>query len=267
MTFLIEKLKFLGLNDNEVRVFTTLATFGQMNMTDTASRSGLPRTTVDAIVRRLIEQGLLISKQVDGHNEYFVSAEELADTLDWIEKRFRPNTGAFYNEYDDNEKEKKENKNDEKIVIDQKTLDEIKVFADAYKGDRVKMLLARGHTDMDVCIDRFIAYVETAIAHTFKFEVMLASTIADAILERREEIPLPEKSRYIRLNVVPARYSDATHDMFIFRNALYLLHADSGVRESIIHPTVVETSKHLIEIASETGWSVDLTTWVHRDAG
>lgn len=263
MTFLIEKLKFLGLNDREVRVFTALATFGQMNMTDTAARSGLPRTTVDAIVRRLLEQGLVMSVEVGAHPEYFVSADELADTLDWIEKRFRPNTGAFYNEYDSDKNT--EEKNDEKIVTEKEKLEDIRVFANAYTGDRVKMLLARGHTDMNACIERFKVYIDIAIENSFKFEVMLASTIADAIVERREEISLPEKSEYIRLNVVPARYSDATHDMFIFRDALYLLHADSGETESIVHPTVVETGKHMIEIASETGWSVDLTTWLNKN--
>jgi predicted DNA-binding transcriptional regulator len=264
MTFLIEKLKFLGLNDREVRVFTALATFGQMNMTDTASRSGLPRTTVDAIVRRLMNQGLVMDVQVGGHSEYFVSAEELADTLDWIEKRFRPNTGAFFNEYQ-NDEPTFQTENDEKIVIDKEYLDDIKNFAKKYDGDRVQMLLARGHGDMNACIDRFIKYAEIAITHNFKFEVMLASTIADAIVERRENIPLPEKSEYIRLNVVPARYSDATHDMFVFRDALYVLHVNSGERDSIVHKTVVETGKHLIEIASETGWSVDLKTWVNRE--
>lgn len=266
MGFLIEKLDFLGLNSREVRVFTALATFGRMNMTKVASRSGLSRTTVDAIVRRLLKQGVISKERVRGHYEYFVNTEEVANTLDWIEKRFRPNTNVS-SELSGEKKEEGNNdaiKNiDENIVKETKNVSIYEDISKEYKGDRVRILFSRGYKDIEDCIERFIEYVQVSLSYNFKLEVLLSASIADALIGR-DDIPTPSRDDSVRLNVVPTVYSTGMHDMFIFRDRLILINTQEGKREHITHETIVETSKHLIEIACETGWSVDLVAWLNR---
>lgn len=266
MTVIVDRLKFLGLNDREVRVFTALATFGRMNMTKTASRSGLPRTTVDAIVRRLVSQGLVSKEKVRGHYEYFINSDEVANTLDWIEKRFRPHTGAFFDPEDTDLSEQagKEENIDEKNVIVKENTEELKQYAEKYKGDRIKLLFSRGRENMDACVQRFVRYLKIAFTNEYKLEVSLSASIADALTEH-PEVPVPPRGEMVRLNVVPTVYSDSVNDMFIFRDSIYLIHNDTGDELIVVQPSVVEMSRHLMDIACETGWSVDFKTWMNKD--
>lgn len=250
MSFLIDRLQFLGLNEREIRVFTSLATFGRMNMTKLASRSSLPRTTVDAIVRRLQKQGLVSQERVRGHYEYFVNADDIANSLDWMEKRFRTDT-------------KEGHKSDENIVKETKKLEIPKDITSKYAGDRVKVLLSRGYEDMEECVRRFVKYLKVSIENNYKLEVLLSASIADALMGRKD-IPLPPSGEAVRLNVVPTLYSTGMHDMFIFRDSVLLVNTNSKMQEHIEHMTVVDMSRHLIEIACETGWSVDLIAWLNK---
>jgi DNA-binding Lrp family transcriptional regulator len=81
MQFVIDQLGLLGLNAREIRTFTTLATFGQMKVTIIARRANLPRTTVDAIVRRLEGQGVIESVLVKRHVEWRVDLEKVGILL------------------------------------------------------------------------------------------------------------------------------------------------------------------------------------------
>jgi sugar-specific transcriptional regulator TrmB len=261
MSIFIDRLQFLGLNEREVRVFTALATFGRMNMTKIASRSNLPRTTVDAIMRRLVTQGLASKEKVRGHYEYFVDTNNLADTLDWIEKRFRADS--------DTHKEEKQVLEPVHIPVEEQefqtrdTFDCRKVY-DKYRGDRVKLLFSIGHDDVGAMMIRFANYISESIAYGFKLEVLTSSDVADALLDT-DKVPVPKNAGDIRLNVVPATYSMGAHDMFIFRDSVLLFNAYTNMVDHIEKGTIVESSRHLLEIACETGWSIDLTAWLNKN--
>ena len=260
MDFVVDKLQFLGLNEREVKVFTSLSTFGRMNMTKIATRADVPRTTVDAIVRRLLKQGLISKEKVRGHNEYFVNTEEVANTLDWIEKRFRPNKEDEIKP----EKEVEIYNDDEKNVIKSVGNEALKNISEMHSGDRVKLLFSRGHDDMEECVLRFSKYAHLAISNDMKLEVLISSHVADSLVGQGN-IPIPPSADMIRLNIVPASYGIAPQDMFIFRDSMLLISTHNENREHVTQGTIVDLSKHLIEIACETGWSVDLVAWMNRD--
>lgn len=265
MSFLIEKLRFLGLNDREIRVFTAFATFGKMHMSKAASRAGLPRTTVDAIVRRLLEQGLVSKERVGGHYEYFVNSGDVADTLDWIEKRFRPNTGAFFNEYDEQEEVEGSGlkKSDENIVTVAKNIEILRSLSKQYSGDRVRLLFSKSNEGVTDCAKRLARYLNISLELSLLLEVMIPAHIADALLYE-SEFPVPTRADAVRLNIVPTLYSTALHDMFVFRDSVFLVTVHTGSVEQVTHPTVVDLSKHLVDMASEVGWSVDLVAWLNK---
>ncbi len=267
MSFLIEKLKFLGLNDREIRVFTAFATFGKMHMSKAASRAGLPRTTVDAIVRRLLEQGLVSKERVGGHYEYFVNSDDVADTLDWIEKRFRPNTGAFFNEYTESGEDSLIKKSDEKIVTTAKNIEILRSLSKEYSGDRVRLLFSKSNEEVSDCTKRLSRYLKISLELSFLLEVMVPAHVADALLYDSTvpvPVPVPERADAVRLNIVPTLYSTALHDMFVFRDSVFLVTVHNGSVEHVTHPTIVDLTKHLVDMASEVGWSVDLGAWLNK---
>ena len=256
MDFLVEKLRFLGLNDREVKVFTTLSTFGRMKMTKIASRSGLPRTTVDAIVRRLLEQGLVLQERIGNHFEYSVDLHKVADTLDWIEQRLRPRVVGG---------EKKETRiiSDDNIVRnDTQALE--KSFKER-AGDRVRILLARTPDDLEDALRRLSEYVGYATTTGTKLEILACAQVADAIQKVGIGKHAWEEPSLIRLNVVPSAYCRWGDDTVVFPDRVLVRSIHTGSVEGIHNRRIVETMKHLLDIANETGWSVDLLTWLNQD--
>ncbi len=259
MDFVIDQLKFLGLDKKEIQVFTAISTFGRMNMTKISSRSGLPRTTVYDVVRRLLEQGLISKEKIKSHYEYSANLNEIADKLDWLEKRLRSNKCEID---DDNEIE--DVRNDEKVVVNDNCYTEVGNSLSEHYGDRVRLVLSRGHSDVNICANRFSLYAEMAIKNNIKFEVLLCSKIADAVHTKGSEMPVPDDVNLVRLNIVPSAYCNAVTDIFLFRDKLILIDPVNKVAEHIDHKSIVELNKHLVNVACETGWSVNLVAWLDR---
>ncbi len=57
MKAFIQNLELIGMKPREIRVLTTLHIFGALSVTKLAGRAKLPRTTTEAILRRLNERG------------------------------------------------------------------------------------------------------------------------------------------------------------------------------------------------------------------
>lgn len=258
MDFLVDRLKFLGLNGREIRVFTMLSTFGRMNMTKTASRAGLPRTTVDAVIRRLVEQGLIVRERVDNHFEYSVQLNSVADTLGWIEDRLRPkDTKDFGGTISSL-------KNDDKIVksyIKKECLDVESAFKER-AGDRVRVLLARTPDGLADAKSRFMEYTRNATETNTKLEILACSQVADAIQNADERYMRPMDKNLIRLNVVPSSYCRSGSDILVFPDRVLMRSIRDGKVAGVMTPEVVEAMKHLLEIACETGWSINLAAWI-----
>jgi hypothetical protein len=236
MDFLVDKLRFLGLNEREVKVFTTISAFGRMKMTKIAARSGLPRTTVDAIEK---------------HYEYSVELNRVADTLDWLENRLRPRN-TLEKEID--------TVNDEKIVINKDTYSIESSFKER-SGDRTRILIARTPDGLDDAHRRINEYVGHAAATGTKLEMLVCSQVADAVQKRGVGTVTWKDPNLIRLNVVPAAYCAFHADTIIFPDRVLIRDIYSGAVQGIRGDAVVETMKHLLSIASETGWSVNVSAW------
>jgi predicted transcriptional regulator len=259
MSFVVDQFKLLGLSHKETRVFIALATFGKMNMMTVAERASLPRTTVDAIVRRLVVQGIVNREKVGGHYEYSVDLTEVADKLHWLERRLRPNQCRVDEKLDrTHEKEI----NDEHNVKKELNLGYFNDVFERHKGDRVRIMLSRGHNGMNECVERLGQYTKLAIDHALMLEVLLCSQIADMVRDGKGTVPLPPRSDMVRFNIVPGSYCVATTDLIVLRNQVLVVEPDRGVIEEIRSDAAVESIKHLLDVACETGWSVDLTAWV-----
>ncbi len=240
MDFVLDQLKFLGLNKNEVQVFTAIATFGRMNMTKISSYSNLPRTTVDAIVRRLVKQGLVFKKRIGKHNEYYVDLNEMANKLNWIEKRLR-------------------SKKEEYVC---NTKDELKGVCSLHAGDRAHLLLSYGDGNLKKNVDRFVFYSKVIAENNMKFEVMLCSATANAVRDNKSSFTNTMHESLI-LNIVPTSYCNALTDVFVFRDKILLTNLDKKEVKIFDDKNIVELNKHLIKVASEVGWSISLNSWLN----
>ena len=260
MDFVVDQFKFLGLNNREIRVFTSIGTFGHMNMTKIASRSQLPRTTVDAIVRRLFKQGLISKEKINGHFEYFVHPSEVADKLDLLEQKLRPKKPTERKESSTEEKT-----NDEKNVIAIYPIDILENNFQTHRGDRVRLMLSHVQREGEKsCVERLQEYVKMAVENQIKFDVLLSPQIADVIYGKKDLFEYSQNSLNIRLNIVPAFYSILEHDVCMFRDSVMLIHTHKNTIEKIDSSTHVDLCNHLLTIASEVGWSVDLGTWLSK---
>ena len=253
MDFLVDKLQFLGLNEREIKVFTTLSTFGRMKMTKIASRSGLPRTTVDAIVRRLCEQGLVVQETVGKHFEYSVELNHVADTLDWLEKRLR-SRGV----------ESKNNDIYDEKIVNKCSEESVKQAFSARAGDRCRILLARTYEGLDDAVNRFTEYVSYAVVTNTRLELLACSQVADTIQHNGIRGVELDDPNLIRLNVVPGTYCMFQTDTIIFPDRVLMRDIHSGGVQEVVDNGVVETMKHLLDIACETGWIVNLAAWVRE---
>ena len=255
MDFLVDRLRFLGLNEREVRVFTALSTFGRMNMTKVAARAGVARTTVDAIIRRLVEQGLVTQSRVENHYEYSVELEKVADTLDWIEQRLRPKDGTK------NLDNPTSYKNDDKFV----KIDDNCSIQDSFSqraGDRSRVLLARTPEGLQDALRRLTEYVRHSATTGRKLEILTCSHVADAVKEVGVQGISWDNPNLIRLNVVPSSYCRTESDIVIFPDRALARNIHTNEVKVVRDADVVEAMKHMIDIACETGWSVNLSAWV-----
>jgi DNA-binding Lrp family transcriptional regulator len=264
MDFLIDQLKVLGLNNREVKVFTALSTFDRANMSKLAARAGLPRTTVDAIVRRLIDQGIISREKVAGHFEYAVQHAELADRLDWIEQRLRPQPPST-NGHPKQERDADPAPltNDENIVIDG-TADEKAIVEREFvqhAGERVRLLFSHHPTGSVDGVDALVRYIGCSITAGTKLEVLLCARTAD-MLRSGAGVPLPKNPGDVRLNMVPASYCQTTPSVLIFRDTVLFIKQEKDHPLRVAEPTVVASMQHLLDIACETGWSVNLIAWL-----
>jgi hypothetical protein len=242
-------------------------------MTKVAERSGLARTTVDAIIRRLIDQGLVSRAKVGGHWEYEVGLDDVADKLDWIEQRLRPETDAEYKSGTDVttventekllEGEPPMVENDEKVVISGEAAQKVveREFG-LHDGERVRILLARSMSGVDESVARLAKYIEFSAVYQLKLEILACSHVGEALQEKRKCIPLPPNPDLVRLNMVPTAYCKADSDMIIFRDVACIIHVASGTVERVTALNIVEAMKHLLDIASETGWSINMSAWL-----
>ena len=255
MDFITDKLSFLGLSEREIRVFSALSTFGRMKMTKIASRAGLPRTTVDAIVRRLIEQGLVKQERILKHFEYSVELNDVANTLDWLESRLRT---------DNTKNSESEKINDENIVINAEVTDAMAIKR-AFKeraGDRSRILLARQPGDIRSALARFEEYIREAVVTGTKTEVLVCSFVADSIKEQGVENLTWDDPNLIRLNIVPSSYCRADSDVIVFPDRVLVRDILGTEVREIVDAKTVESMKHLLYIACETGWSINLSSWL-----
>lgn len=243
MTFVVDQLSLLGLNENEVRVFTALATFGQMNITTIAGRSGLPRTTVDAIVRRLVDQGVVSREKVVKHWEYAVGTSELAEKLDALEKKLL-GTGS----------REPLGMNDENIVVPTYQIGQVLEDVQAREAERGTVLLGEGAYAREIGLQVSRTGLE-------------AGVLLDLVLHREAETLLKENLKGVagasqgtptEVTYLPGNLMHDTATMVLLRDVVYIFGGEVFHVER--HFRTVDMFHFLLHAARESGYTIDLQT-------
>lgn len=274
MTFLVDQLRFLGLSDKEVRVFTALSTFGRMTVSKTAKRAGLPRTTVDYILKGLTEQGVVLKERVGGHVEYSVQLEAVADTLDSIEKRLRPGCAPA-------------NAGEQEILIEvarpasvtppvqnlpnsqliegaptHEMLHEVAEYEfSVHAGERVIMLTAQ-LVSSQKRMERFEHCLVRARQAHIKLEMLTTTEVAGHLSEYATDILALLTAYDLRLNFLPPSFCIEQTDVVAFRDVVLIVDHHADVIERITGLREVALIKHLLHVAREAGWGMDMKMWL-----
>jgi predicted transcriptional regulator len=256
MDFVVDQLAFLGLNEREVRVFTTLCTFGRSNMTTLAARSGLPRTTVDAIVRRMVKQGIVHQVLVKGHHEYEVVLDELTRQLGTLQQKLSTKQASKNNTLEIN---------DEKNVVKVSrivTQDEVRAKFLKHHGERATLCISED-ADQERRMSSLLTLITLTREANLRCEILLTTDLAHALLPARSDIKEALKGFDVRLTLLPATFSLPNTDLCSFCDEVILLRRGHA-EHSVIHDLdAVDAIDRLLFIARESGWAMDARTWLH----
>lgn len=274
MTFLVDQLRFLGLSDKEVRVFTALSTFGRMNVSKTAKRAGLPRTTVDYILKGLSEQGVVLQERVGGHFEYSVQLEKVADTLDSIERRLRPGcvpgeraVGEPYSKggAKDAASPSLNTETNPQLVDGFANHDMLHEVAEyefsSHEGERVIMLTAQ-LVSSQKRMERFEHCLVRARQAHIKLEMLTTTEVAANLSEYATEILALLTAYDLRLNFLPRSFCIEQTDVVAFRDVVLIVDHHADVIERIAGMREVALIQHLLHVAREAGWGMDMKMWL-----
>ena len=258
MQFLTDQLQFLGLKENEIRVFTALATFGQMPIADIARKSGVARSTIVGLLPRITAQGVVEQVIVGKHYEYTVNLENVAQRLDWLEKRLREKR------IDDAPTEKAHTGTQQVPATspERKGTDIQEAFAQ-HTGTRMQILLARDDAEtLEHTLVRAEAYLSHITAHNVHAVLITCPTIADYLQKGLHKDALPEKPHMVRIHVVPRTHCATEHDVIAFHDIVLLCNIHTNEITTVTAYAAVETHNHLLRIARGVGWSVSVKEWV-----
>ncbi len=271
MAFIVDQFKLLGFNDNEVRVFTTLATFGRMNMTKIASRSNLSRTTVDAIIRRLVLQELVKQERVGGHQEYFVDLSAVADNLRALGDRLRTLPKGDECTV---ETEAQQIHDSNTVSVATRSSEAAGIFCGhesmhpmieraflTHAGERAVMLVSSLSTSKDRMM-RFEHCVSHARNARIKLELLTTTDVSKGLSQFAHQALTFLAGYDLRLNFLPPSFCFEKVDLVAFRDLVILVDHEADVAECVESARVVALFNHLLRVAREAGWGMDIRMWL-----
>jgi predicted DNA-binding transcriptional regulator len=236
MNFVIDQLTLLGLNGREVRVFTTLTTFGRMNMTLLAARAGLPRTTVDAVVRRLIRQGLIFSTPVNKHTEYYVELETVTQTLDSLSEKMQPT--------------KKSDENIGTSTVDMST-ESLSHACKQFAGNRT-ILIGRS----EITAHDIQKYIQLATDHNCLLTVFAPKHPLEQLMYKKTR----EQGMRGLLFCVPALHCTQHIDIFTCHTNALFINPHTNTFEATDSKRTIEAVFAYARVLQETGWCIYTST-------
>jgi hypothetical protein len=216
-------------------------------MTKISSYSGLPRTTVDAIVRRLVSQGLLTEVRVGKRREYAVSHEDVAQNLLRLHEKLSPKQGPPVEQGGD-------------MVLARERLHVLLLeYFYHYAGERVRVLVSQSREEVGV-VHNLEHYVLQAADYSLQAEFLLSRRVATQARGSSTLNTVEAPGTY--LNLVPDSFCTHYSDLLLFRDRALLINLLSGEVSQVSEEQTVATLRHLFSVASEVGWSVDLQSWM-----
>jgi len=269
MDFVMDQLQLLGLNEREVRVFAALSTFGQQNMTSLAARAKVPRTTADAIVHRLIDQGLVCKNKVQRHYEYTVSLSDVHAKLERLQKRLSlSNADDVCTSGETTQQLNKHPQHtDEEIVITDCKRLHPQLLEDfvAHQGERATMLVSTLNSTLErvVRLEHCFSYAHRA---SLKLDILTTVDIADSLSGYATELVALLAAYDLRLNILPPSFCIENIDLVVFRDLVLVVDHAAGLVERIEGARAVRAINHLLFVAREAGWGMDLKTWLGKHA-
>ncbi len=251
--FLTDQLQFLGLNAREIRVFLALVTFGRMKMTIISSRANVARTSVHSIVGRLERQGIVTREKVGKHWEYLIDTEAVAQKVALLQSKLLPINAQSVNgrvlEGD-------------KITHSINDFDsEIEQYFLSHKGERASILLSVLGTGRERVVE-FEHCLQVAIKAQSRIELLTCDHVANDFSQHAREMLTLLSNYELRLNILPSAYCLSGVDLIAFRDIAIALDHHTRKIEVLQAPIAVVAVNHLMFVARETGWNIDLRVFL-----
>jgi len=267
MQFLTDQLQFLGLKENEIRVFTALATFGQMKISGIVRKSGVARSTIVGMLPRMLEQGVVREVIVQKHYEYTVNLEEVANKLDWLEQRLRNKRLDDTAPTEEGADATTTNTTKEQGGVATReapsaTASIAETFVQ-YAGTRMQLLLARDDAEtLEHTLTRAEEYLSYITKNNMQAVLITCPTIAEYLQKGLSQDALPTEAHRVRIHVVPQAHCATEYDIIAFHGTVLLCGIHNHTITALATPAAVETYNHLLRVARGVGWSVSAKEWV-----
>lgn len=264
MQFVIDQLKLLGLNEREIKIFTTLVAFGQMGMSNIARKANLPRTTVDAAVKRLVEQGLIEVFHVKRHKEYAVDLTKVTKKLTELNLNLDPKHALASSEVT------RETSHDAiEILVGLPALYAVyEELSDVAKTERIYVVEGREAARRELASSPRELLFELHRRQKSN-ELIIEGILSESALAIVDELDVETlESHYGRLTIVylvPAGYLLSDMNIFISRRfvALYSFESESGVK--LHDKNIIRGFYDLYQLAAQQGRKIDFNAYL-RDA-
>jgi predicted DNA-binding transcriptional regulator len=261
MGFLFDQMRLLGLNDREVRVFTTLSTLGRMKMSKISSSSGISRTTVDAVVRRLVTQGLISKVRIGGHYEYVVTLDEVAERLRLLGHKLRPETEVQHTPQ--NGVVKKIHRKVEAPSNHEGVHADIEKIFVSHAGDRATLLLSTATSDNERK-SRFEHCINYARASHIILTVLTTTDVSKSLSHYAQEILALLTAYDVQIVFLPPSFCFEHIDVLSFRDIVLTLNQTTNELETTDEVHTVLVINHLLRVAKEVGWHIDMRIWLEN---
>lgn len=250
VAFVTNQLNLLGLNEREIRVFTALSTFGRMGMTQIAGRSGVSRTTVDYIVRSLIAQGIVSREKVGKHWEYSVVLADVAEKLHELQEKLGHNraTGSV-----------------EKIVSssDPNLQSAVVDAFNCHGGERVSVLLGSLATETHR-VATIVHLLHTAHNNMSKLSILATRDVTKVFECHSRVLRDLYNEKLLVLSVLPSSFGVQGMDTISFRDEVLVVDYVKQGLERITGESAAGVVRHLLFIAHEAGWQIDLEPYLNN---
>lgn len=253
-------LKILGLEDKENIIIQALRDFGQLKPTNLAEKTGVKRTTINFLLKKLLNRDLITKIKVQGHFEWQInndakikkSINDLANYLS-AEK----NTTTIYTSPDIGVEILRGRKNI--LSAYQKVLE---------AGDNSRVFAIQGNKS--ALAGQFLekSYLNDIQNKFREYKIIIEGVIGEKSLAYFKNISSEElkiyKNRLIVVYVAPDFLVDFDSDILIFKKMVIIINFEKRIVLIIKNESIYEVILSLFESLKLVSRKIDLNNYIKK---